>query len=277
MYYSEHIKNSIDFIENNLTNDLTLLDCAKAANYSEYHFLRIFKMVTSLTPADYIRKRRLTEVAKLVFKDNSISEIAFRYGFNSRENFIRAFLREHGVSPSHYRKSNNSLKLFEPLSLIHEDSDIIPEIVHIPQFELVGCEYETAIGRNLIDIPKFWNRYNCEGISKKLTKNICCDDYGICLIDEKSFNYFIGVKLEYSIHNSNFKKLTIPSATYAVFTTPKADSFSFVSQIHKTWDYIYKIWFISSNFKEGSGYAFEVYNEQSRIYREKIYIPIVEK
>lgn len=281
MNYTEHIKRSIDFIENNLTNDISILDCAKAANYSQYHFLRIFKIVTGLTPADYIRKRRISEVAKLVFNDICISELAFRYGFNSKENFIRAFEREHGITPMEYKKANNSLNLLEPIVLASKNEEIVPEIIYLSQFDVVGCEYMTAFERNYTDIPMFWNQYNCQGISQKLTNGITCDDYGICLIEDENFKYFIGVKSKNAVKNevNNFemKNLTVPSATYAVFTTPEADSFNFVTQIHKTWDYIYEKWLNKSIYKESAGYVFEVYNQQSHFYREKIYIPIEKK
>ena len=58
MNYKEHNEYSLDYIESNLKAELKLTDLAKAAGYSEYHFLRVFKQVLRLTPADYIRKRR---------------------------------------------------------------------------------------------------------------------------------------------------------------------------------------------------------------------------
>ncbi len=64
MNYREHIENVLTHIELNLKDDLKLTDLAKVAGYSEYHFLKVFKEVLHLTPADYIRKRRLCEIAK---------------------------------------------------------------------------------------------------------------------------------------------------------------------------------------------------------------------
>ena len=64
MNYQEHIDNALEYIESNLKTDMTLADLAWAAGYSAYHFLRVFKEVTCLTPVDYIRKRRLSEIAR---------------------------------------------------------------------------------------------------------------------------------------------------------------------------------------------------------------------
>jgi AraC family transcriptional regulator len=52
MDYKEHIAKAVEYIEQNLTNEINLVACAKVCGYSEYHFLRVFKEVSGLTPAD---------------------------------------------------------------------------------------------------------------------------------------------------------------------------------------------------------------------------------
>lgn len=134
MDYTEHIARAVEYIEQNLTNEIDLTACAKACGYSEYHFLRVFKEVSGLTPADYIRKRRLSEIAKRICQaDGYISEIAFMYGFNSKENFTRAFKAEHHILPKEYKSAQNSLKLYEPLSFETKPFCVTPEIVTVPR------------------------------------------------------------------------------------------------------------------------------------------------
>ena len=50
MDYREHIQAALEYIEANLTDDIDIALPAKAAGYSEYHFLRIFKDAVKLTP-----------------------------------------------------------------------------------------------------------------------------------------------------------------------------------------------------------------------------------
>ena len=69
MDYLVHMKKAIDYIEDNLQNDIDLASCAKSCGYSQYHFLRLFKYVTGITPADYIRKRRLSEIAMPIYRN----------------------------------------------------------------------------------------------------------------------------------------------------------------------------------------------------------------
>lgn len=114
-----YLQKVLDYIEKHLTDDSALNNAALAsiAGYSEYHFLRLFRDSVGRTPADYIRKRRISEIAKqIVCSQKPISEIAFAYGFNSKENFTRAFKNEHGILPTAFKTSNCSLRLFEPFS-----------------------------------------------------------------------------------------------------------------------------------------------------------------
>ena len=112
MDYRVQIQKALDYIEDNLKNDIDSATLARVAGYSEYHFLRVFRQTVHLTPADYIRKRRITEIVRCVVREKRpISEIAFAYGFNSKENFVRAFKREHHILPTEFRAAQNSLKL----------------------------------------------------------------------------------------------------------------------------------------------------------------------
>lgn len=98
------IKNSIDYIENNLGKKISLTDIAKQSYFSEFYFHKLFRNVTGTTVMDYIRKRRLTEAAiDLVETEEKITDIAFKYQFGSEESFSRAFKRMYGLSPRKYR------------------------------------------------------------------------------------------------------------------------------------------------------------------------------
>lgn len=108
----------LDYIEENLKNELDNATLAKVAGYSEYHFLRLFRQMVNLTPADYIRKRRISEIVRRIGDERRpISDIAFEYGFNSKENFTRAFKNEHKILPSEFKNANCSLRLFQPFQL----------------------------------------------------------------------------------------------------------------------------------------------------------------
>jgi len=191
MDYKEHIARAVEYIEQNLTNDIDLAACAKACGYSKYYFLRVFKEVTGMTPADYIRKRRLSEIAKRICRgDEYISDIAFAYGFNSKENFIRAFKEEHHILPTEYKQAQNSLKLCEPLSFDIKPFSVTPEIITLDAFSLTVFKSDEDY------TPHFWNKYNAKKLSLRLSGGKICEDYGVCKWNEaeNKLDYYIGIR-----------------------------------------------------------------------------------
>jgi len=88
----DSFQKSLDFIEQNLTHEKNLSQCADSAGYSTFHYCRAFQMLTGVSVMDYIRKRRLSKAAiDLLDSGKSIKQVAFDWGFNSHENFVRAF------------------------------------------------------------------------------------------------------------------------------------------------------------------------------------------
>lgn len=91
----------MDYIENNLTDEIDYAKIAKAACCSEFHFSRIFSSMAGITLSEYIRRRRLILAAfELQKSDMLIIDIAVKYGYESADAFTRAFKKLHGIRPS---------------------------------------------------------------------------------------------------------------------------------------------------------------------------------
>ena len=274
MDYKAQVMQAISYIEENLKNEIALTDCARVAGYSDYHFIRVFKEATGLTPADYIRKRRLTEIIKHMRQDIPVSEMAFEYGFNSKENFTRAFVSEHHILPTEFKFALNSLKLYEAITFETAPFEVIPELTYLEPFVLTVYKSDEAYP------PNFWNKYNSRKWSKKLSGGKVCEDYGVSAWNkpENRLDYFIGVKKDIALGDiDDAMDLSVKGGLYAVFETPKTSYYDFVNTIHRTWDYINCEWLPNSGYKRTVGYDFESYIEESRIYSEKIYIPLKEE
>jgi len=102
----EHVVAAILRIEQSFTDELRLSDLAESTGLSPFHFLRLFKRETGVTPHRFLLQTRIRRALELV-RDTSrpITDIAFDVGFADLSNFINAFRREVGVSPRHYRRS----------------------------------------------------------------------------------------------------------------------------------------------------------------------------
>jgi len=291
----ESIQKSIDFIEENLKNDISLFECARAAGYSLYHYCRIFQLSTGLTVMDYIRIRRLSNAAiDICETDKSIKEIAFDWGFNSHEQFIRAFNKSFAISPSMYRKSKYCIDLFQKKTL--EDADctdtiiqymhIDPEIIMLPSFKIAGQVISTSWenGKHIKDIPRFLNKYYAdrlwEVIPDKIEDNARID-YGLVSDfgqDGLSFNYTEGVEVS-SCDNlpSYITAKMVPEGYYAKFTSPPANKFNFIGVLQSFWKYIELKWLPNSDYIHAGTHEIITYCPEKNKFSKDLYIPIVKK
>ena len=94
----------LDWIDDHLTEQITLSALASAADLSEKYVCRIFKLYTSKTPFEFINEKRI-ERAALDLPYKTVTEAAFSAGFNDQSYFCKLFKRYMGVTPSEYKKS----------------------------------------------------------------------------------------------------------------------------------------------------------------------------
>ena len=94
------ISKSIEYIHECFLEDITLDTLAGISYLSKYHFIRLFKEKTSLTPHQYILNLRIEYALKLIQKDMPLSLVAQSSGFSDQSHFIRLFKERFGFTPS---------------------------------------------------------------------------------------------------------------------------------------------------------------------------------
>lgn len=111
----EAVQRMQDYIEEHLFDMITLADLARVSLFSPWYAHRLFTQYTGKTPADYIRRLRLSKSAlKLRDETCQITEAAFACGFGSVDGYQRAFRREFGCNPNEYARNPVPLYLFTP-------------------------------------------------------------------------------------------------------------------------------------------------------------------
>lgn len=112
------IQKAIDFIEDNICDELSIEDISGRAYMSGYHFQRLFSTVCGVSVGEYIRGRRLALAGSEIENSGArIIDVAFKYGYESSEGFSRAFARFHGMSPTAARSRCGKLRVFPKISV----------------------------------------------------------------------------------------------------------------------------------------------------------------
>lgn len=103
MSYVEYLQKTIDYVEENIKQPITIEVCADMAGFSKYHFYRLFTLFVGVPLMEYVRKRRLAYAMQEVNRGRRIIDIALDFEYSSERSFCRAFQKEFGATPSKFR------------------------------------------------------------------------------------------------------------------------------------------------------------------------------
>lgn len=113
--HRESVQRMQDYIAEHLCENITLADLSRVSLFSPWYSYRLFTQWTNMTPADYIRRFRLSKSAlKLRDEACKILDVALELGFGSVDGYQRAFFREFGCNPREYAAAPIPLYLFTP-------------------------------------------------------------------------------------------------------------------------------------------------------------------
>lgn len=278
MNWCEVISRAIDYIENNLTNDIAIDDIVKDLYVSSFYFQKGFSIVCGYGVGEYIRNRRLTLAAyELLHTDHKIIDIALKYGYDSPDSFTKAFTRFHGSTPSLVRKGGK-IKEFAPLKVnltLKGGYTMEYKIEEKEAFRIVGLresfKYENA-GK---EIPKLWKKFFMKNMFSKIEPK-----YAVNIdnnMGSESFDYVIGDDYDSTKKiPKDFEVIEIPKFTWAVFSCIGPANIK-MQEINEK---IFKEWLPNSNeYEIAAGYNIEMYsapdNYKDGVNDEKYYCEIL--
>ena len=107
---SDSLNSIIEYIEKNISENITIEKLAKIANYHPNYFIRIFKSNIGISPIQYINRIRLEKAKKLIMQSNmTIGEIASSVGINDVSHFSKSFKNYTGFTPSEFKKISHKV------------------------------------------------------------------------------------------------------------------------------------------------------------------------
>ena len=94
----------LEYIQKNYTREISMSDGARAVNYSEPYFCKMFKQQFGQNFTSYVAEYRIGEAKKLLMQPNvNVKEVGERVGYPDSNYFTKVFKRMTGESPSEYR------------------------------------------------------------------------------------------------------------------------------------------------------------------------------
>ena len=103
---AERVKYVIELMLGDPSRNFTLRKMAQSVNLSAPYFCYLFKTITGVPPAKYLKSLRLQQSATLLTTTFlSVKEIVRRVGLADESHFVRDFKRQYGMTPTEYRNS----------------------------------------------------------------------------------------------------------------------------------------------------------------------------
>lgn len=223
MNYERQLKKVIDFIGENLDENLSLDKLCGIANFSKYHFHRLFTASMGLSLQQYIKWLRLKRAAHqlIVDKKKPIIVIAIDAGFESHEAFTRAFKQRCGLNPNEFRIKMNTQVWEKPPYCLPKQGDLIMNITikEVKQRRLAVIEHRGDPKRVAQSVSQLvhWAKGQTISLKPKAGEafGYAYDDPNLTPADEFRFDLGITVPESLKLEGEIVEK-HLPAGRYAV-------------------------------------------------------------
>lgn len=270
--YRKRIEQTLNFISENIQRELSLEEISEKANFSKFHFHRIFKAMTGETVFSYIRRTRLEKAAAMILTDfdKSITDVAMDCGFGSSQSFATSFKKRYGCSPTDFRESeslsefksnlkNSNDSLIERTSEDYSDSqkNLWINIIDMPAFHVafhrVKGPYGVEATSEAFETLFKWAYKKIE-IDKRITLGIVWDNPEVTQSSLCRYDACITVPEDIKTKGS-IKKQIIKGGIHVVGHCEVKK----YEEIERVYEKIFSSWLPESNYIPLDSFAYEIY------------------
>lgn len=262
----------MDYIEQHLTEEISLEEISRYAGVSDYHFRKIFYYLSGMTLSEYIRNRRLSEANKDLLNKESVTDIAYKYGYESIDGFTRAFKAWSGFLPSEVAKTGVS-KMFPKLSFyidVKGGQSMDYKIVEMPAFKFAGVSKRVpmqfeGVNQAIVDLANSITQeqreamHALQNIEPREIVNVSYEHDYQFMKDEGELTHLIGVLTTEDEVSDLLDVLEVPAYTWAVFPNEGP----FPDTLQQTYARIYSEWLPASDYEviQAPAFSFTKFNE----------------
>ena len=279
----------IDYIEEHLTEDLSLELISEYAGVSDYHFRKIFFYLTGLTLSEYIKNRKLSEANKDLLNGEKVTDVAFKYGYQSMDGFTRAFKKWSGFLPSDVIKKGIS-KSFPKLSFVitvRGGNSMEFRIEDKPAFNLVGVtkrvplQFEgvnneiVKLAQSITDEQRE-EMHSLQNIAPYEIVNASYDSDTDFMKEEGYLTHLIGVLTTENNVSDKLEKVPILACTWAIFPNEG----QFPDKLQETMAKVYSEWLPTSGYEliSAPSFSFTKMDKHKKDYAySEVWVPVRKK
>lgn len=281
MEWVERLNQSMNYIEEHLTDEIDYEQLGRIACCSAYHYQRMFTYMAGISLAEYIRRRKMSLAAVDLQGGNSrIIDIAEKYGYHSPTAFNRAFQSFHGVAPSSVKNEGVSVKSFSPIVFriaVKGATEMNYRIETKDAFRIVGVSVSLYkdIEKNFTVIPPKWQEISMNGTLQRLIGMMDTPPMGVLGVstcnDTESWRYYIAVSTSQA--KDDLEEYIVPAATWAIFSGTGTNQ-----SIQELEQRIITEWLPTSGYEYANAPDIEVYlNPDPQNAQYEVWIPVSKK
>ncbi|HML49170.1 MAG TPA: helix-turn-helix transcriptional regulator, partial [Clostridia bacterium] len=141
MDHEAMVQSVLDDIDRKIKEPIRAEELARAANYSTYHFCRLFAALTGTPVMGYVTRRKLEHALHDLSRGMKILDVALDYGFETHAGFTRAFKKYFGYPPSlylHIQAKTPERATIVGMKAKHGGMDMTPYIIVMTPFTVAG-------------------------------------------------------------------------------------------------------------------------------------------
>lgn len=286
MHAWEQIQQSVDYIEEHLSEEIEIENLAKLASLSQFYYQRLFSRLVKKPANEYIKLRRLARAAEaLLSKNKRILDVALEWGFSSHETLTRAFKGAFGMTPEEYRANpvrlNNFVKpqLLLNYTLIDENVPLVADgiVLEIARRKIESSQYFIGLtqeepisqmpgggGTGVDSLAKLWDNFHKK---KNMITELKPDgnELGAAYfgLKEGCYCYFAGAEAISSSPVAGFSSWELPVGEYIVCSF-EAEDFEhlIMDAVYKAHKYFFETWLPNHKITT-KPFAVELYKSHS--------------
>jgi AraC family transcriptional regulator len=282
--YRSRINAAMLFIQANANQPSDVQAIAAAANFSAFHFHRIFVAYVGQTLGEYLKRVRMIKAAALLASDRSIAEVATEVGYETASAFIQVFKKVYGVTPQSFKQTRLATNIHYPdkPAVKTATRPTLPvQFRHLPDWHVYYVRKQGLSDENYTKVADEAFKILYCFLARQNVRQLVTNHLGIIhdlkLISYESHRFDAGVTLQEPLMlepGSEVQSCIIESGKWAVFSHQGP-----YNTLWQTWNWIYQYWCPASGVEIRDVAPFEVYLQNmlttpANELVTEIYIPI---